>query len=106
MSDGRYDENGVYTPPKFGADPVNLTNIEIPCNLGHVENLIGLGLSTWDSICPKSDYDDVYDYKKIFEDISLDNECSYHTLDKNSSEFQAINEEFRKVRDNPYSGLF
>ena len=54
-----YDDEGkVVTPAVYGPDPVNKTDMHIRCKNGHVQRLLELGLSSWDSRCPSVTPDD------------------------------------------------
>ena len=81
---------------EFEPDPVNITNVELKCHHGQIATLIDFGLSTYDSICPSVNYDTPVQINAFIDAVSTDPNCNYRNLAKNSTEFQNINNEFRK----------
>lgn len=90
-----YDDEGkVVTPAVYGPDPVNKTDMHIRCKNGHIQRLLELGLSSWDSRCPSVTPDDSRRQEDLLDLLSIDEDCSYRNLDPKSREFLVIHQHF------------
>lgn len=98
IRDAKYNFLGVLLQKAvYGEPPVNLTNLNLKCNFGEITNLIDLGLSTPQSHCPTYGIDDSNDVNQVLESVHTDPKCSYRGLQPGSSQFNAVNKEFRKI---------
>lgn len=94
----RYDDYGKQVAPaQYDPPPVNKTKMHVKCRRGNIENLLEVGLSSWDSRCPSTSLDDTSNQRKLLEVISADPVCSYRNSPGDANYTQAIVDHFRSI---------
>ena len=84
-------------PAQYDPPPVNKTKMHVKCRRGNIENLLEVGLSSWDSRCPSTSLDDTSNQRKLLEAISADPVCSYRNSPGDANYTQAIVDHFRSI---------
>ena len=102
LAHAKYNNDRVEIEPAiYGEDPINITKIDLKCNIGYITNLINIGLSTQDTQCLSPELDDAIHIGQLVEQLSLDPRCSFSNLNNQSAEFDNVNEYFKTLIGKP-----